>query len=97
MKIIPFLILLCLISCQSQTDINVSNAKTEVKTTHKLKLQETCPYQGTPIDPYKYIEYKGQYIHVCCEPCLKLVEKDPEKAIKILKEKYGEKPEKIKN
>ena len=67
----------------------------EVKTTPKkesyqLKAQETCPYQGIPIDPYKYVEYKGQRIYVCCYPCLKIVKKDPEKAIKILKDQFGE-------
>ena len=84
------------ISCAS-TKPAAKKPEAKVIPPEQLKPQETCPYKGTPIDPFKYVEYKGQKIYVCCQPCLKLVEKNPQKAIDRLKSLYGEKLQEISN
>ena len=57
----------------------------------ELIPQKTCPYKGSPIDKKLFYEYEGQKIYVCCEPCLKVVEKNPIEAVERLRDLYGEK------
>jgi YHS domain-containing protein len=61
------------------------------KKAKQLVPQKTCPYKGSPIDTKLFVEYQGQKIYVCCEPCLKVVEKNPIEAVERLRDLYGEK------
>ena len=83
------------ISC-ARTKPAAQKSEVKVILPQQLKPQQTCPYQGTPIDPFKFVEYKGQRIYVCCQPCLKLVETNPQEAIDRLKSLYGEKLQEVK-
>jgi hypothetical protein len=62
-----------------------------------LDEQITCPFRGIPIDPNKYVDHNGLRIWVCCDPCWEITRLRPNTAIKILAEKFGEKPTEIAN
>jgi hypothetical protein len=61
------------------------------KNVKKLRPQQTCPYKGTPIDSKLFYSYKDKKIYVCCQPCLQVVQKNPEEALARLRDLYGEK------
>ena len=48
-------------------------------------IQTTCPVmEGNPIDKNLFVEYKGKKVYFCCDTCVSLFEKDPEKYISKL-------------
>lgn len=57
------------------------------QTKAKIKMQTTCPVMGGKVKKKFYADVKGKRIYVCCPMCIKKVKKDPEKYIKILKDK----------
>ena len=69
-----------------------SHAKAGTKQVKKALIpQKTCPVQGDPIDTSVYVDYKGKRVYFCCAGCPDVFNKDPEKYLKILKDK-GEEP-----
>jgi YHS domain-containing protein len=40
-----------------------------------------CPVSGGPVSEKYRADYKGQYVYVCCEGCLKEFQADPEKFV----------------
>ena len=88
---INLLMISCSMSTQPQ-DFNTAEVNEANQSTQKVKLipQKTCPYLGSPIDPNKYVVYQGKRLYVCCDPCLDKAAVEPEKAILILKEQFGE-------
>ncbi len=59
----------------------------------KGKPQTICPVLGGPIDKSIYTDYKGYRIYFCCSSCIDDFKKNPEKYMKIIKDR-GETPEK---
>ncbi|MBN2713896.1 MAG: hypothetical protein JXR97_15870 [Planctomycetes bacterium] len=51
--------------------------------------QKTCPVMGGPINKDLFVEYKGKKIYVCCEGCINVVKKDPEKYAKKVAEEIA--------
>src|SRR5215510_2323488 len=53
----------------------------------KNVTNKMCPVSGGAVSEKYRTEYKGQYVYVCCEGCLKEFEKNPESYIaKLSKE-----------
>ena len=44
----------------------------------KNVTNKSCPVSGGPVSEKIRAEYKGQYVYMCCEGCLKEFEKNPE-------------------
>jgi YHS domain-containing protein len=44
----------------------------------KNVTNKMCPVSGGPVSEKYRAEYKGQYVYMCCEGCLKEFEKNPE-------------------
>jgi len=44
----------------------------------KNVTNKSCPVSGGPVSEKYRAEYKGQYVYMCCEGCLKEFEKNPE-------------------
>ncbi len=57
--------------------------------------QTTCPVMGKPIDKKLYVDHNGERIYVCCQGCIGIIKKNPEKWMKKLEAK-GVTPEKVK-
>jgi len=53
----------------------------------KGKPQTTCPVLGGEIDKSLYVDFQGKRIYVCCEECIGVVKKDPERHIRKLEAK----------
>lgn len=48
-------------------------------------VQTTCPVmEGNPIDKNLFVEYKGKKVYFCCNTCVELFNKDPEKYVSKL-------------
>ena len=71
-------------------EINIARAAEKSK---KTKIQTTCPILGGEIDKKLYVDYKGYRIYFCCKGCPEEFMKNPEKYMKILRDR-GETPEK---
>lgn len=56
--------------------------------------QTHCPIMGGQINKQLYADHDGKRVYFCCPACLPTFEKDPEKYIKIIREK-GQEPETI--
>ena len=65
------------------------------KTNRKYVAQTMCPVMNRPINKDLYVDYKGERIYVCCQGCINVVKKNPEKWLKKL-EAQGITPEKVK-
>ena len=52
---------------------------------NELKVQTSCPFQGTEILKDLYVDYQDRRIFTCCEECLPLVKANPKLAISMLK------------
>lgn len=48
---------------------------------------KTCPVSGDPVDGKAFAVYKGKRYGFCCSGCDEEFQKDPEKYIKILKDR----------
>ena len=48
--------------------------------------QSICPVMGKPVNRDLYADVKGKRVYVCCQGCIKLVQKKPDKYIGILEE-----------
>lgn len=57
----------------------------------ELKAQKTCPIMGGAVNKDLYVDHDGKRIYVCCKGCIAPIKKNPEAAIKKLKE-LGEAP-----
>jgi YHS domain-containing protein len=44
----------------------------------KNVTNKVCPVSGGPVSEKYRSEYKGQYVYMCCEGCLKEFDKNPE-------------------
>jgi YHS domain-containing protein len=44
----------------------------------KNVTNKVCPVSGGPVSEKFRTEYKGQYVYLCCEGCVKDFEKNPE-------------------
>lgn len=44
-----------------------------------VAINKTCPVSGKPIDPTKFVDYKGKRVAFCCDNCPKEFQKDPAK------------------
>lgn len=73
---------------------NNDGAKVEQKA-DSLVPQKSCPVMGGEINKKLFVDVNGKRIYVCCRGCYAPIKKDPEKYIKILKDK-GEAVETIK-
>ena len=51
------------------------------------KAQETCPVMGGKINKSLYADVNGHRVYVCCKGCISTIKKDPDKYIKVLKDK----------
>ncbi|MBL8028664.1 MAG: hypothetical protein JNL74_19730 [Fibrobacteres bacterium] len=60
-----------------------------------VKPQSLCPVMDSEINKKLYVDYKGQRIYVCCRGCITPIKKDPEKYLKIIKDR-GESVEVLK-
>lgn len=56
--------------------------------------QTTCPVMGGKINKELFADHDGKRVYFCCPACLPKFEKEPEKYIKILRDKDQE-PEAI--
>lgn len=61
-----------------------SDQKTAEVQPATIRLQTTCPVMGGKINQNLYVDYAGQRVYVCCEACIEVLTKDPEKYIKKL-------------
>ena len=52
-----------------------------------VKAQTVCPIMGEAVNPKVFVDYQGQRIYFCCTHCPAIFMKDPEKYVKMLKEK----------
>ncbi len=52
-----------------------------------VKHQKTCPIMGGAINRKLFVDHKGKRIYVCCQGCIGVVKKNPEKYIKVLEAK----------
>jgi YHS domain-containing protein len=53
----------------------------------KALTNKMCPVMNSPASEKYRSEYKGQYVYFCCQGCVKMFEKDPEKYVaKLSKE-----------
>ncbi|MBN2037439.1 MAG: efflux RND transporter periplasmic adaptor subunit [Chitinispirillaceae bacterium] len=62
-----------------------ANGKHAQKT--RLVPQKTCPVMGGEINKEIFVDYKGRRIYFCCAGCNATFLKDPEKYLKVLKER----------
>lgn len=44
----------------------------------KNVTNKSCPVSGGPVSEKYRTEYKGQYVYLCCEGCVKEFDKNPE-------------------
>jgi YHS domain-containing protein len=58
------------------------------------KEQTLCPVMGNAINKKLYLDHKGERIYFCCQGCLPMFKKDPEKFLKKM-HKTGVTPEKL--
>lgn len=56
--------------------------------------QKKCPVMGGEIDKEHYADYAGKRVYFCCGSCKAAFKKDPEKYLKVLKDR-GETPQKM--
>lgn len=52
-----------------------------------IALQTKCPVMGGPINKELYVDYRDQRIFVCCAGCIPAVEKNPEKYIRVIRDR----------
>ena len=50
-----------------------------------VKSQAVCPVMGRKVNKKLYVDYKGERLYVCCQGCVKMVKKNPEKWFKKAK------------
>lgn len=56
-------------------------------TTKKAVTNKSCPINGGAVLEEHRADYKGQYVYFCCEGCVEMFKKDPEKFVaKLSKE-----------
>jgi hypothetical protein len=48
----------------------------------KVIVQKVCPVMGGKINKKLYYEYKKQKIYVCCQGCIGIIQKNPDKYLK---------------
>jgi YHS domain-containing protein len=51
------------------------------------KVQTTCPVLDGEINKKIYTDYKGERIYFCCSQCIDDFKKNPDKYLKILKDR----------
>ncbi len=49
--------------------------------------QKMCPVMEEPIDKAIFLDYEGQRIYFCCEPCINQFNKNPAKFMQVLAER----------
>ena len=60
----------------------------KVETKASNPVNDICPVMGNKVDPKITVEYKGETIGLCCNACVKMFKKNPDKYMKkLLKEK----------
>lgn len=64
----------------------VCDMKPADKSKSEGKAQTICPIMGREINKDKYVDYNGKRIYLCCNACIKIFNKDPEKIMKKFKE-----------
>jgi YHS domain-containing protein len=91
------IILLAGVSVFGGSMVFAGNAKnSDKKQDSDVKYQTMCPVMGGKINKKLFVDYKGKRIYVCCQGCIKMFKKNPEKYIKKL-EKEGVTLEKVKS
>ena len=50
------------------------------------KPQSKCPISGDAIKTSVYFDHEGQRIYACCKKCRKKIQKDPDAALKRIKD-----------
>ncbi|MHC4873601.1 MAG: hypothetical protein ACYTFY_17280 [Planctomycetota bacterium] len=63
------------------------SVKKKVEKKEEVKEQKTCPVMGGKINKKLFVDVKGKRIYMCCAGCKSEIKADPDKYIKILKDK----------
>jgi YHS domain-containing protein len=74
-----------LILCGFGSPLTGQSAQQETEA--KAVTNKKCPISNTEVSDKLRVEYKGQYVYLCCEGCVTEFNKDPEKYVaKLSKE-----------
>jgi hypothetical protein len=72
-------------TCLAQAPAAAAKDATAVATA-PVKAQATCPVMGGKINKALFCDVEGKRLYVCCGGCIKTIQKDPAKYIKILED-----------
>jgi hypothetical protein len=72
-------------ACLAQAPAPANDAAPAATT--PVKVQTTCPVMGGAVNKKLFVDAEGKRIYLCCGGCIKTVQKDPAKYIKMLEDK----------
>ena len=78
----------CIATIKKDPDKYIKKLEASGVKIQELKKQTTCPVmKGRPIKKSLFADVRGKRIYVCCGGCIVAIQQDPDKYLKILKEK----------
>ena len=68
----------CCEGCLNEFNKNPESfvAKMSKEEREAIKVNETCPVSGEPIDKGKSVEFEGRKVYFCCDHCMDKYKKD---------------------